>query len=99
MRPKRLPVEFARNQDKERAVAKSCLIPMRPKNRTNAPSRMPIPEIEIGSAANMMMSGTNIRQARNGMYIPNPRARMYTAKKPEKWTKPEISKAFKIIPF
>lgn len=81
--PIRLPVVLARNHDKERAVATSCLIPMRPKNRTKAPSLMPMPDMEIGSAANMMMSGTKIRQARNGMFTPRPKARMYTAQKPE----------------
>ncbi len=76
MIPTRLPVALARNHDNERAVATSCLIPIRPKNRTKAPSLIPMPDIEIGSAVNMMISGTKIRQARNGICTPKPRARI-----------------------
>ncbi len=99
MMPVRLPVEFARNHDKERAVATSCLIPMRPKSRTNAPSLMPMPDMERGTAANMIISGTKTRQARKGISTPRPRARMYTAQKPVTWTTAERSNAFRIMPF
>jgi len=99
MRPRRLPDTLARNHDKEIAVAASGLMPMRPKNRTKAPSLIPMPDMEIGNAENMMIRGTKIRQARKGTCSPIPDVRIYTAMILENWTKADIIKAFTIIPF
>lgn len=89
----------ARNHDRERAIATPGLMPMRPKNRTKAPSLTPMPDIEIGSAVNMMIRGKKIRHARKGTCSPIPSASMYTAKIPESWTKADMSRAFMTIPF
>ena len=46
-----------KNQDRERAVATPGLTPIRPNNKTKAPSLTPIPEIEIGIIVKMEMMG------------------------------------------
>jgi hypothetical protein len=76
MRPKRLPTAVLRNHERERAVAISGLIPIRPKSTTNALSLTPRPDIEIGNIVNRMMSGKKIKNTIKEICSPNPSARM-----------------------
>ena len=65
-----------RNQERERAVAISGLIPIIPKSTTNALSLTPRPDIEIGNIVNKIMSGKKIRHTIKEICSPKPRARI-----------------------
>ena len=69
--------------------------PIRPKRRTKAPSRIPKPDIEIGTVVTVIMIGRKTKSAVKESFCPMPRAMTKTAKKPKTWTMDDRMKVFR----